>query len=304
VKLYYYRGRGPRPNFGDYLNVWMWPQLLPDFFDDDDRSLFLGIGSILYDFLPRASQKVVFGAGYGGYTALPVIDERWRFYFVRGRWTAEKLGLDASLAIGDAAILVRSCAVPRPQKTHKVSFIPHWESARDGEWPAISRVAGVNYIDPCAEIEDVMEDIVASELVVTEAMHGAIFADALRVPWVPIRPLRASHRSKWLDWASALNLKLQFTSTSPSNAFELGLTLVGRNQKYARWLRARATTLRAVGIDAFKDRATKSLIAATRGPAHLSSDDAIERAHAQMLDKLAQLRRDYGFASSSGAAFR
>jgi Polysaccharide pyruvyl transferase len=302
VKLYYFRGRGPRPNFGDHLNVWMWPQLLPDFFDDDDRSLFLGIGSILYDFLPPASQKVVFGAGYGGYTPLPVIDERWKFYFVRGRLTAQQLGLDASLAIGDAAILVRSCAVPRAPKTHQVSFIPHWESARDGEWRDISRAAGVNYIDPCAEIESVMKDIISSELVVAEAMHGAIVADALRVPWVPIRPLRVTHRSKWLDWASALNLDLRFTSISPSNALEFGLSVVGRNQRGARRLRQRADAWRAVWPSAFRERATRSLIAAIKGPAHMSSDAAIERAHAQMIERLETLRRDHGRNVQVGGA--
>ena len=299
MKLYYYRGRGPRQNFGDFLNVWMWPQLLPDFFDDDDRTLFLGIGSILYDFLPAASNKVVFGAGYGGYTTLPVVDDRWRFYFVRGRWTATKLGLDPSLAIGDAAILVRSCAVPNPPKTHKVSFIPHWESARDGEWRDVSRMAGIHYIDPCDEIGTVMNDIVASDLLITEAMHGAIFADAVRVPWVPIRPVRAPHRSKWLDWASALNLNLEFTSIAPSNAFELGFAFVRSNQTAARWLRARGTTLRGISSNAFKERAARSLTVAVSGPVHLSSDAAIESAHTRMLEKLDRLRRDY--ASPTGA---
>ena len=112
MKMYFYRGR--RPNFGDELNVWLWPRLLPGFFDADERELFIGVGSTLFDFLPPQSRKIVFGAGYGGYTAVPAIDERWRFYFVRGRLTAAALGLDARLGVGDAAILVRSCVLGRP----------------------------------------------------------------------------------------------------------------------------------------------------------------------------------------------
>jgi hypothetical protein len=299
MKLYYYRG--PRRNFGDQLNVWMWPRLLPDFFDDDESSLFLGIGSILYDFLPRDAKKLVFGAGYGGYTSLPVIDDRWKFYFVRGRLTAEQLGLDASMALGDAAILVRSCAIARPPRTRKVSFIPHWESVRDGNWEDVTLAAGMHYIDPCADVERVIADILSSELVVTEAMHGAIVADALRVPWVPVRPIQARHRLKWFDWASALNLDLRFTSISPSNALEFGLSLAGRNQKYSRWLRKRADVWRPFCSNAFRERATRSLIAATSGPAHMSSDTAIETAHAQMLERLEKLRRDHNrnFPSTS-----
>ena len=63
MKMFAFRGKVS--NFGDELNHWLWPKLLPaNFFDDDDGKLFLGIGSILYDSHPAKSQKIVFGAGY------------------------------------------------------------------------------------------------------------------------------------------------------------------------------------------------------------------------------------------------
>ncbi len=291
MKLYYYRGL--RSNFGDELNGWLWPQLLPGFFDGDDKSLFLGIGSTLYDFLPRDSQKIVFGAGYGGYTPVPVIDERWRFYFVRGRLTAVALKLDPSTAIGDAAILVRSGEVPSPAKSHKASFMPHWESARDGEWTDVVRDAGLHYVDPSGDVERVLTQLLASQLVITEAMHGAIVADALRVPWIAVQPLQARHRMKWLDWASALDLDLRFGTLFPSSAFEYVMSLTRNKEPYTRWGRQRQHVVRRIASRSFKERAMKSLLELSRREPQLSRDEAIDTAHNRMLEQLLRLRRDF-----------
>jgi succinoglycan biosynthesis protein ExoV len=291
MKLYYYRA--PRSNFGDELNSWIWPQLLPGFFDDDESSIFLGIGSTLYDFLPASSRKVVFGAGYGGYTPVPIIDARWRFYFVRGRMTAEKLRLDVSMAVGDAAILVRSGEVPRPAKTHKASFMPHWESAHHGDWADIARAAGLHYIDPSSDVERVLTDILASEVVITEAMHGAIVADALRVPWIAVRPLQTRHRMKWLDWASVLDLDVRFGTLPPSNALECAVTVTRSKEPYVSWGVGRGHGLRRLASGAFKERAVRSLLRLSRADAQLSQDAAMERAHSRMLDQLQRLRKDF-----------
>lgn len=291
MKMYYFRGA--RPNFGDVLNEWLWPRLLPDFFDGDESAFFLGIGSILYDFLPRDARKVVFGAGYGGYTPVPHIDDRWAFYFVRGPLTARTLGLDPSLAIGDAAILVRSCTTIGAAKVHRASFIPHWESAMDGDWVEASKEAGLHYIDPCGDVERVIADILASELLVTEAMHGAIVADALRVPWVPVRPVQPTNRGKWFDWASALDIELRPQHIVPSNALEYAMSLAAGRRSRVLALRKRGQRLRGVGGGIFRRRAAKALLSASKGPLHLSTDSAIERAHTRMLEQLERLRRDF-----------
>lgn len=62
MKLQWFRGG--RPILGDELNTWMWPRLLPGFFDGNPRVLFLGIGSIIGTQYDTAACKVVFGAGY------------------------------------------------------------------------------------------------------------------------------------------------------------------------------------------------------------------------------------------------
>jgi hypothetical protein len=43
MKMYYCKLE--RPNFGDDLNVWLWPRLLPDFFDEDESTMAMTMGN-------------------------------------------------------------------------------------------------------------------------------------------------------------------------------------------------------------------------------------------------------------------
>jgi succinoglycan biosynthesis protein ExoV len=171
--------------------------------------------------------------------------------------------------------------------------MPHWESAMDGDWSSVCSRAGLHYIDPSGSVDTVIGEILASDIVVTEAMHGAIVADALRVPWVPVRPVRSPHRGKWLDWASALGIELRPQPIAPSNALESAISVIAGDKHKVQTLRRRGQRLRRVGRGLFERRAANALRAASNGPSHLSSDSAIERAHGRMLDQLDRLRRDF-----------
>ena len=294
MELFFYRCQ--KPNFGDELNTWMWPRLLNGVWDGDDNTTFIGIGSVINDQFPAHRNKIVFGAGYGGYTALPTIDERWKFYFVRGRHTARTLGLDERLGIGDAAILLRSLIPHGVPKRYKVSFMPHWETTLDGNWELACQLGGIHYIDPCAPVEQVLAEIQASELVLTEAMHGAIVSDALRVPWIPIKPLVSIHHMKWHDWASALDLELKPVAMLPSSLLEIAaLHFHEHRRRLADRIREQARFLQHVGSHVFANRAAERLNAIGRSVApSLSSDRAISMAHEQMLGKLDELVADLG----------
>lgn len=292
MKMYYYKGAPP--NFGDELNNWMWPRLLPDFFDDNEKQIFLGIGSILFDFHAPDAKKIVFGAGYGGYTPPPIMDRNWTVYFVRGPITARAIGLDESLGVGDAAILLRSCISAKPEKLFKASFMPHWESVADGEWEAVCAEAGLHFINPCGPVEEVLHDILTSEVIVTEAMHGAIVADALRVPWIAARPIQAQHHRKWFDWADALQLDLHPQSLAPSNGLEAAMAFLPGSRKTAERLRRRGQLLKSVAAPVFFDRAASSLRHLAGTVPTLSRDSAIESAHSRMLEQLEVLNRSHG----------
>ena len=217
MKLQYFKG--PHPNFGDELNAWMWPRLMPDFFDEDTRTLFIGIGSTIGDHYDTAATKIIFGTGYvPHYCGLPnVHGGDWDIYFVRGPRTAKLLKISPTLSLGDSAILLRTLVDYRQRSPEVVSFIPHWESLGSGHWQEVCRLAGINLIDPRRPVEEVIKEMLRSKLIVAEAMHGAIVADALRVPWIPVLPINVKHRAKWFDWAEALEIVLDPYRLWPSS---------------------------------------------------------------------------------------
>lgn len=204
MKLYYYKDR--HGNVGDDLNPWLWDKLLPGVLDDDQDTLFLGIGTLLNDRVPDSSTKIVFGSGLGYGTAPPRIDDGWKFYCVRGPETARRLGLPAHLAITDPAALVATVEIPRPASRAGIAFMPHHVSAWNADWPSICKAAGLRYIDPRWDVERVLGEIGSVASLITEAMHGAILADTLRVPWSPVFLYDHILESKWVDWCQSLSI--------------------------------------------------------------------------------------------------
>ena len=206
----------PVTNFGDELNTVLWPKLLGDsFFDDDSGVMFLGIGSLLgwpKTGDPTRRHRIVFGSGaaFAEAAQREPADERWHFYGVRGPSTVEAYGLDPLLGITDPAILVAQC-YERHDPTHRFGYMPHLAEAR--EWSSmlsdVCEQMGVRYIDPRDDVESVIAAIGSVSVMVAEAMHSAIVADALRVPWVPVYTTRRPHRFKWTDWCSSMDLEYQ-----------------------------------------------------------------------------------------------
>ncbi|MEP7113232.1 MAG: polysaccharide pyruvyl transferase, partial [Ilumatobacteraceae bacterium] len=85
MKLYYYQ----HANFGDALNLWLWPKLISaDSFDDDASSIFVGIGTLINNRLPSDAFKIVFGTGVGYGEPVPTVDQNWKIYCVRGPLSA------------------------------------------------------------------------------------------------------------------------------------------------------------------------------------------------------------------------
>lgn len=202
MKLMYYRDE--RGNFGDDLNPWLWNRLVPGFLDGREDVLFVAIGTILNHAIPQAPIKVVFGSGVG-YGSLPVVDDRWRFYAVRGPLSAERLGLPPSTSVTDGAALVSTVYRKRPRR-RGVALMPHHESVPRFDWASLCRRLGIRYLDPALPVQQLLREIARSELLLAEAMHAAIVADAFRVPWVSLRLNDHINEFKWQDWCASVEV--------------------------------------------------------------------------------------------------
>lgn len=193
-------------NYGDQLNNLVWPKYLENVSVKlKKETLLYGVGTILNSSNAERGNKVIFGSGVG-YGDTPEITKEWTPYCVRGPKTAEKLGISEGFAVTDPGILVVDF-VEKCAKREGVAFFPHESSLRRIPWKRYCEWLDLNFISPRWEVERVNELIRKSKLVVTEAMHGAITADALRVPWIPIKMNDSILDFKWKDWCKSIGLE-------------------------------------------------------------------------------------------------
>jgi succinoglycan biosynthesis protein ExoV len=311
-----YVWRGATRNFGDELNDLLWPHLLPGLVDEGrvdaglvdvarldsgETTLLLGIGSVLDARHSAGRRKVVAGAGFGGYQRPASLDGSWEIYWVRGPRTACQLGLPAAFGLGDPASLLPLAHRVARGDTGAIGFMPHFESLARGAWPAAAAAAGVTLIDPRGEPEVILDQIAGCRVLLSEALHGVIVADTLRVPWVALTPVAPIHRAKWLDWAGSLDLTIRFQALPAAS--------LGEYIETAFTPRRRATRAGLVGAVALAnrmdrrsgrlDRAAASLCRAAASPAQLSNGRSLARAQDRMLNRLHTLRA--GYAAGGGA---
>lgn len=208
MKLYHYQFGADTQNFGDDLNRWLWPKLLPGLLDGNPQAALIGIGTLLNERLaeetPHAQQRLIFstGAGYGDGSYRPGPADR--VYCVRGPLTAQALGLPPAAAIADGAVLVRRFYQPPAGKHCAFAYMPHVEQIADHAWQSVCAELGIGYLDPRWPTERILEGIGRTEVLLTEAMHGAIVADALRVPWIAANTHPHILPFKWQDWCASL----------------------------------------------------------------------------------------------------
>jgi pyruvyltransferase len=210
VKVYYWK---QRPNFGDLLSSLLLKRFtrLRSHWAAPDQADIVLIGSIL-EHLPPDFSGVIAGAGklHGG---IPLRFPNAKILSVRGRLTAEELGLSKSVSLGDPALLANEL-VPLPEKKYDLGLIPHWTDRELAINPAYTK-----YLPQIIQVSDdplaVIAEIGACKKIVSSSLHGIILADAFGIPRrIELAPRMLSHPAvegglfKWRDYHSSIGTPL------------------------------------------------------------------------------------------------
>jgi succinoglycan biosynthesis protein ExoV len=203
-------------NVGDDLNAVLWPRLLPDLAQLSGADWLVGAGTIIDDRLfTLPGRKVVLGSGYRPSSRSPRFGSDVEFYGVRGELSAQALGLARSAAACDPGFVVSRWPECRAQPGDRVGLVPHFYSEESSGIVAAAASAGLEVVSPRLPVEEFLRRLGRCARVYCESLHGAIFADALRVPWA--RVLISAHyyegrgvnEFKWRDAFSVLGVEVK-----------------------------------------------------------------------------------------------
>ncbi|WP_427160720.1 polysaccharide pyruvyl transferase family protein [Aliinostoc sp. HNIBRCY26] len=280
MKLFYYQEN----NFGDQLNNWLWDELIPGVLDNDESSAFIGIGTLLNDRLSQrtnnARLRVVFGAGVGYGQGTLQLDDSYKIYCVRGPLSAKTLGIDSQFALTDGAILIRKIYnYDNIKKSYKYSYIPHLKTAGEG-WRLVCERLGFGYIDPHWPREKVLSCISQSEVILAEAMHGAIIADAFRIPWIPVVSHSTVLLSKWQDWCQSIDVEYKPSYIDRLHHPRQKIDILSPLRLARDWFRQKESASQLLNI-------TKTVHPI------LSSDHKVESLTQEMYYRLQQFKQDW-----------
>lgn len=319
MKLRYYHGRVP--NFGDDLNAFLWPTLMPGFFDDDDSEIFVGIGTIV-GFPCGSPRKInVFTSGAGNDPLSRWASYEVKYWCVRGPLSAHFLGLSDRHAIADGAVLtpIVSNFPRRSIAASGVLVIPHWETLDFPGWDEVSRQTGFELLDPRGRPPDVIERIAGARLVLTESLHGAIMADVYGVPWAAFATSGNFLSGKWVDWRRSCGDQFDVTVVPPPGPEPLlkyGRPFAPYGQRHeisvehaVNEMKGRMTEQRPATsphrfrqwLKNFKlarhlhrvspERTAEALVALADRPREPTALGVIERQQSQLLERLAKMQR-------------
>jgi len=290
-------------NLGDELNNYLWPKLFKNVFNDrDDSTPFMGIGSILSADSTynrswiSSNSKIIFGTGVRPYHKRLIIDDTYDIYFLRGPLSAMYLGVNNNYVITDAAYCLQFIEefndITRIKKTDEIGIIPHFQSMRYINWDMVANQLGYKLISPICCVEDIpvrIADIAKCKYVLCEAMHGAILADIVRVPWTRFvfgtfrNESQAVSEFKWMDWLFSMDIKYPDYLYLPlTTRLNNGISKISNGNLIINTVFRKQIT-----------NSTIDKIACWAPQLTLSSDSILDKRNAQLFNKIVDFNNKY-----------
>jgi succinoglycan biosynthesis protein ExoV len=204
-------------NVGDDFSAWLFSRSLGAHLNDESSTILFGVGSILDRKIDEAFStddtqcRLVFGSGARSSAGAPDVSGRdWKIYCVRGPLTASALSLPPGKAVADPGILIPVYRPVQADQQGPIGIVPYFTSSEDA-WRIVANRLNWTLISPHLGVEDFIDQLTRCSRVFCESMHGAIFADAYRIPWRPLSGTGlategATHAFKWTDWTSSMGL--------------------------------------------------------------------------------------------------
>ncbi|MET0659178.1 MAG: polysaccharide pyruvyl transferase family protein, partial [Steroidobacteraceae bacterium] len=217
MKVFYHKTDGA--NVGDDMNAELWHRLIPDLDEVASAQWLVGAGTIIdarLEALP--GRKIIMGAGVRPGARRAALNEV-RFAAVRGYHSAAHLGLEPEVAACDPGFLVNRVWPQHTQTRTRIGFVPHVYSEQYSSIAAAAADAGLEVISPTLPIEAFLQRLVGCARIYSESLHGAIFADALRIPWARVCVCSIHYERsavanfKWSDAFSVLGLSATHVGT-------------------------------------------------------------------------------------------
>lgn len=122
---------------------------------------------------------------------------------VRGPITGAVLreaGYECPKVYGDPAILMPLIYEPKQEKKYSVSIIRHWTSVEK------EQCSQYHYIDVrTSDYKAFIDEIAASEMVVSSSLHGIILSEAYGVPAIFVNEGMDNELMKYEDWYKSTN---------------------------------------------------------------------------------------------------
>lgn len=202
-------------NFGDTLNSELIrlitgtaPTIVNNsFLNPENELLYMCVGSVLGW---ADKNTIIWGTGKMSETDNTMFKEKpKKIYAVRGKLTREEIvkrGYKCPKVYGDPALLMPKFYKPKTDKKYDLSIIPH-HIDRDLIPVLKKQFKNIHFIDITGDIYQVIDEVCASDRVLSSALHGLIIADAYNIPniWIKLSEKVLGNGFKFRDYFTSVN---------------------------------------------------------------------------------------------------